>query len=813
MRKRPKTRIENLRERKPVRAVAGQAGRSFRILRAAFEKFLADNCTIRGSAIAYAIVISIIPMMTILVQFANVDRMALRTGLARFLAAYGMSETSELMAILDEILQRANLVTSIGAIFMIYSATNLLSNLEDSFNAIYRVRRNRPLLYRFALYIASFVVLPTLVIAFFSTARYLLNLVEPADFNHAVIAPDDARSFWVVGDDGRIRIFGAEGERREIDLSQRVDREAPFRDVYFDIKTGAVGPGYRIAGENEPARRVQTQDFFSLNRMAVTEDRIYVVSESGLFLYSEDLGQTWQHHVLMFKEDSATYPPAVRDMVALSDGSLLLLATLDSQSGLIYFWNDRWVLRPLGRIYNQILRVTNIPVDAGGPFRNGLYIVGKGRYLFSDNEGISWNGPVPIRYGPAYINIQALDGAPNGDLIFGGAQGALWREMRNSQERLNARALIDQHITAIDLDSEGQGVLVGRNGLFRYTLDAGRTWLRPSTDDLEDEDFLFALNLPDGSRILTGENETLVRINGATLSDRTESLGFAYVDVDHEVISDFPLMRWLLLRIAVGILGLAGLLGMFVLAYRFVPNAFVDWRAATVGGAISAVSLLAFIVGFRIYAASPTTTTFIYGVWAAIPLGLIVILTSTQIVLFGLEVAYVIQHPYLHRSRSGVAEETAEDSLLWNSLMLLSLTYHSMYQNKSALTDEVALDYFDRDSERLEFTRERLVRAGLVLYDPSGGEYLPARPAVEITVAEMQRLILENALRIPRHGLEMGSKFQERMQSMQKELLDRLGEASGQMNVAELLPLLKESKPVQAVDKRLRKKKNGVTGR
>jgi hypothetical protein len=127
--------------------------------------------------------------------------------------------------------------------------------------------------------------------------------------------------------------------------------------------------------------------------------------------------------------------------------------------------------------------------------------------------------------------------------------------------------------------------------------------------------------------------------------------------------------------------------------------------------------------------------------------------------------------------------------LLWNFLLLISLTYHHLYDRKRPLTNEQALRFFGRNISKLEYARDKLVQTGVIGYDASAGEYFPVRPPSEIKVSQLERTIIESALKMPDHAFS--GRFSTRVKKLQKGILAQLDKATGDLSIADLLPLLK----------------------
>jgi len=179
----------------------------------------------------------------------------------------------------------------------------------------------------------------------------------------------------------------------------------------------------------------------------------------------------------------------------------------------------------------------------------------------------------------------------------------------------------------------------------------------------------------------------------------------------------------------------------------------------------------------------------IYGVWAVIPVGMLLIVISAQIILFGLELAYVLQFPHLYRPEADIARRQERSEYhFWNATFLTSLVYKYMYSVNRPLNNKAALAFFDGDARALETARKRLENRGFFSYDPSLEEYLPIKPPSEIKISELQRIVLKESLSIPPDV--RGGAYRARFGEVQRKLLDRMEKGLSALSIADLLPLM-----------------------
>ncbi|MCB1175592.1 MAG: YihY/virulence factor BrkB family protein, partial [Leptospiraceae bacterium] len=553
--------------------------------RAAAEKFVTDSCSIRSSSIAYAIAISVIPILTILIRFAAIDRVTIRANLASFLAANGMADSTELLAILDEILGRANQIAGLGVLFMLYSATNLVRNLEEAFNHIYRAKHDRPILYRFALYIASFAIIPTLLIFSAGAARIALTRLQPAEPT-AMIQFQGAQ--WVLHEPGLLWRYqkNDRGDTLdEIKLFTRANTGAAFRDIFIDETNQHAGPSWEIVGRDYSPPVLQRSDLYNTILLKKSADAIYVVTRKGLILQSRDSGHTWNYWRIHFKL-TEVYSPEVHDLWVSPANRLILLVSINSRTGLVQT-NDliNWSYQRLDGVYDRVFEIQGVDNPAS-EFQNGLYLGGKGRYIFSGNEGRNWTIPIDFEFGDRRLYLADLKANAEGDTWFIAQSGEAWRVAAGQRKQTVLNLRIPAHgvrIRGFSVSPQGSLLIYGDEDFFRYSPDGGSTWLKASNPVLNESSFRALAMQPDGSYYLSTAHQSLIHIQKPRLLPGRDQQGYPYIHFDASIRRSLPLWFTIIGKTLVNLFIFIICFLMFFSAYKFIPNTRVDWRAAAGG--------------------------------------------------------------------------------------------------------------------------------------------------------------------------------------------------------------------------------------
>jgi len=155
------------------------------------RNFVKDECFTRGSSITYTIILSLVPMLTVALTIFSLyygvgkNEKELFDQVVGLLGNYGI--TMNIDPIIDTILSLVNNAGKIGGIsaaIMIFSATALFRSLEKSLNAIWKIRKGRPLHLKIVYYWAALTLGPVLLAAGLYVAARLSNLISPL---HAIV--------------------------------------------------------------------------------------------------------------------------------------------------------------------------------------------------------------------------------------------------------------------------------------------------------------------------------------------------------------------------------------------------------------------------------------------------------------------------------------------------------------------------------------------------------------------------------------------------------------------------------------------------
>ena len=602
----------------------------------AFEKFLQDSSLLRGNAIAYSVLLSIIPVLTVFIKYAEVDQDFVRNSLIQFMASQGMPDSTEILVIFDGILKQANTIAGIGTIFTIYAATNTIRHLETACNHIFKTK-NRPLFYRFSIHISSIVLLPGILILMGSSIVFLFRALEVPEFTSITGAEG---KIWITDTKGYLHSLEND-KLTSFDISKKINTNVPFRNLYFDPGSNTYGRGFEMGITAEP-EQIKKSDYYDIHKSQAYESSIYMIAKDGIVFFSENSGRTWDYYILnVLSENSIYRQPYLEDLRIDEKGNVLILSTLGSHSILFTFTKKSGIRSHRFTAHlNRIHKITK----GNSSFRPGLYLSGNGIYVYSE-RGQFWTRPLSAEYGGRKLRITTLKSHEGGRVYFAGYRGAYWYNENDNNYFPNIRTQssgLKENVSDLIFLGGDQIILYGDQNLFRYSMDAGKTWLLPENPILSDTSFSSHLNLGE-TTILAGENETLLLLNGPSITGKLDARGFPLVKFNLKKLQQRSPILSFLYKIGIYAIILLFLILLFLCLYLIFPNTKVQLFPALTGSIFSSTALFFFILIFQKWFSLFSGTAYFYGIWAIIPVGMLILLISIQIILYGLEISYIMQ--------------------------------------------------------------------------------------------------------------------------------------------------------------------------
>lgn len=161
------------------RRVGARLRRLSGFLKFVARRFNDDHCFEVASALTYTTLLSLVPLLTIAITVAsafpafNAWVLELRGFILANLVPQAASKV--ITVYMEQFSTKAAGLTAIGIVALAVTAFILMLTIDGAFNAIWRVRRMRPMVQRFLIYWAALTMGPLLIGGSISITTYLIN--------------------------------------------------------------------------------------------------------------------------------------------------------------------------------------------------------------------------------------------------------------------------------------------------------------------------------------------------------------------------------------------------------------------------------------------------------------------------------------------------------------------------------------------------------------------------------------------------------------------------------------------------------------
>lgn len=190
-----------------------------------------------------------------------------------------------------------------------------------------------------------------------------------------------------------------------------------------------------------------------------------------------------------------------------------------------------------------------------------------------------------------------------------------------------------------------------------------------------------------------------------------------------------------------GMISLVAIWIMFAFIYRVMPNTKVKIRNAIMAGIIAGTAFQLFQVGYFYVQAKMTSYNAIYGSFAALPLFLIWVQTSWQILLSGAELSFAYQN-IAHYEQEREALTMNYDMKRKVMVAVMATVIKHFVRNTGAVSSDAVAEELDIPVRVVRDVIFELERSGLLLavqndQDEKIPMYVPARDVHGITLWEV----------------------------------------------------------------------------
>ena len=144
--------LENDSEQKPNPLSSGK----WAIIRYALERATEKNLTQVASSLTFTTVLSIVPLLAVVLSLFTAFPLfaEFRIALEEFLTGSLMppAVSDNVMVYLNDFAAKASSLTAVGSLFLIVTSVMLIKTIDESFNDIWQIERQRPMIQRMLMY-------------------------------------------------------------------------------------------------------------------------------------------------------------------------------------------------------------------------------------------------------------------------------------------------------------------------------------------------------------------------------------------------------------------------------------------------------------------------------------------------------------------------------------------------------------------------------------------------------------------------------------------------------------------------------------
>ena len=602
------------------------------LLEVSARRFYKDKLPQRANAIAYSLLISIVPLLTIAMRFTNVNREEIRFQLFSFFQLYGITGADPVINALDDILGRSNTIAGIGLLFMVYAAINIFKYLEETANHIFRVKP-RPLLIRNSIFTSLLVVIPFILVI----GGSVLSDIQKSYSHPAIIDMRiDKQRLFILREGHKLSILDLASNRkseREIQYLNKTDFQVPGRNISPEAETidrkddtTSISPAWR-------------DNLGPAQKLYISGDRIYITAKPNFLFFSLDAGQSWDYRIFQSNYDRGISIPRIEAFRPESNRILLLLSSPRGSRLLVLHPERIEVLanQSFREMYRSLFFLS----------RKNLYIMAARGSIIESNNGLQWSEPKPTT-GLAEPIVDLIDrDEPNEWLALTtiGRVVILDDNLQSTFPPLHLPTI--STVTGLKRDSTGRIYIWTRSGEVRMSLDQGDSWVR--VDLQRPETSMITAFLATENGFFLGTDKNVIYNFEVSRIKLTKPDEIPIVELKNIETKLPSYWRPLISHTLVNLLSFIILQLLFALSYLLLPNKVIKFKAAWLAALLTSSIALIFTILFRQSIPLFVNMGMIYGIWVALPLGLMVLLFLIQFFLLGLEIARFLDSPRLIR--------------------------------------------------------------------------------------------------------------------------------------------------------------------
>ncbi|MCP4136997.1 MAG: hypothetical protein GY754_38875 [bacterium] len=738
--------------------ILNKLANTIKVFVVAARKFLIDDCISKASAIAYTVIVSLIPTLSVGVimysLFQKADQKQDVFATIRNLAAeYNLNiDLDPILNTLTALIENAGKIGGIGAIVMIISATALIRVLEKSLNDIWKVKKNRPIFLRIVYYWAALTLGPVMLVAGPAAAGMVSEFFSSPSYNSIqVMGPQGGITVGTKTTINNITLKNTSIKLSSMNVIGNIDFDNQ-RNYIFDNEKDKVFKEIDDTGFDDiTIQQIQFSDIQFIGKSG------WITGSTGAILSTENGGKNWS-------------------LKKWGDFNLVDIHMLDKKRGFIIPKPDSFLSGPQK---GMVLSTTNggetwkvkIWKDVSSNFYSiafhkdkGIITGRKGQILWTTDRGETWKLKKleEAKRKTSYVNLNKAYFVDSKTIWITGSSGIILVS-KDGGESWGIRKFKEFNYTALHFFSKSEGIVATDKGMMIQTLDGGERW----------NSIKSALTKNQINQLIFSEKKLWAVGNSGTIMvspDRGKSW------VKHEGTSFIAyLINFLAPFIFIWVL--------FLLVYISLPNTKVPFKYASIGAAFTGTVWVIFLLLFMYYAKYMSGGKLaIYGALASIPLFLLLIYSSSLIILFGAEVSYTVMHPESYKSLKKAFADNRQMNLFYG-IAILHHIYGKFERGEGSTHFPELSQTVSHNVDQVDFYTQLFVEREFIKKDDENG-YIPANSSQNIKLVDIIEIIYEIGFDIP---VGKRSPFKATVRELFGKITDSRKKLIGEITLKELI--------------------------
>ncbi|MBV6492687.1 MAG: Ycf48-like protein [Turneriella sp.] len=668
------------------------------------KKFLDDEVLLRSASISYAIVVSFVPTLVVIMmvgaRFINIEEyfeqfndMARLSGMQVDLEPY--------FGVIRNLLKNAGAIGGIGLLVLMFSATSVLRNIEDAINRIWRVDRKRPIVQKIGGFMMVVIFGPVVLGVGISSAQWLVKQFASPNLVQVRVT---GGSVQILGDQHLLLVENEKGKPfREKNILNAIDLQVNNEPVVFNAMRNEVIPIDRKE-VYEHAARVQKKELRDSTFVDYAQQgmREFIITGNGILLYSNDNGKTFYAKKFYRQRRDHAVEVAFRHIHFLSNRDVIIIGA----EGLILRSQDAgktWVPSYQPGVTRALRQISRLPSGA-------WVLVGDGNTaLITEDNGATFKPYTQILNAVQNQNVSftGIAVTPKAGYIVGEA-GAMFVTRNSGISWERVQMVQTMFFEDVAVATDGTAVAVGYDGLVRYSQFLPDGTIQWHAANISTSEVLRAVRFfPKENRfIIVGDNYYMIsqQISNDKLSSR-----------EFSILQKSPFWRRLISALGNIVIPFTVIFLLFFLIYKIIPYTKVSTKAASAGAATTSIAWVIFLVVYKYYVTHFSKgTAALYGTLALVPLTLLMLYISSLIMLFGAELAFFVQYPFLLKLNQKKLDDEKQKRQLWYGISLLHRLAQSFNTGKVDCSTKSLIEHCAGDQEEFSFIMERLKKRGYV---------------------------------------------------------------------------------------------------